>query len=169
MPRTKKPAGATVDARNGRRVEVATPGAAGPPAINRRALLTRSRDMWDSYWADGAAVTQTAADEMFARIWIEGYDDYLRKKAEADKQPMVKGSMGQQVANPLYAVAEGSLKNAMTAARQLGIGAKNRADLGMAIVAEAQTLAAVNAKYRTTSVGRDDDDDDPRLIGRGAG
>lgn len=162
MPRTKKPAGATVDARNGRRVEVATPGAAGPPAINRRALLTRSRDMWDSYWADGAAVTQTAADEMFARIWIEGYDDYLRKKAEADKQPMVKGSMGQQVANPLYAVAEGSLKNAMTAARQLGIGAKNRADLGIQLLAEKQALDDINARYLESENGVDDGDDDPR-------
>jgi len=162
MPRTKKPAGAAVDPRNGRRVELAASGAAGPPAINRKALLTRSREMWDSYWADGAAVTQTAADEMFARIWIEGYDDYLRKKAEADKQPLVKGSMGQQVANPLYAVAESSLKNAMTAARQLGIGAKNRADLGITLLAEKQALDDVNARYIQPENAGDDSDDDPR-------
>lgn len=162
MPRTKKPAGAAVDKRNGRRTELATSGAAGPPAINRRALLTRSREMWDSYWDDGAAVTQTAADEMFARIWIEGYDDYLRKKSEADKQPLVKGSMGQQVANPLYAVAEASLKNAMTAARQLGIGAKNRADLGITLLAEKQALDDINARYVESEGAGDDADDDPR-------
>jgi len=162
MPRTKKPAGAAVDSRNGRRVELATSGAAGPPAINRKALLTRSREMWDSYWADGAAVTQTAADTMFARIWIEGYDDYLRKKAEADKQPLVKESMGQQVANPLYGVAESSLKNAMTAARQLGIGAKNRADLGITLLAEKQALDDVNARYAGLEAADDDSDDDPR-------
>lgn len=162
MPRTKKPAGAAVDPRNGRRVELAASGAAGAPAINRKALLTRSREMWDSYWADGAAVTQTAADVMFARIWIEGYDDYLRKKAEADKLPLVKGSMGQQVANPLYAVAEASLRNAMTAARQLGIGAKNRADLGITLLAEKQALDDVNARYIQPETAGDDSDDDPR-------
>lgn len=162
MPRTKKAAGTAVDARNGRRTELPTSGAAGPPAINRSALLTRSREMWDSYWADGAAVTQTAADVMFARIWIEGYDDYLRKKAEADRQPLVKGSMGQQVANPLYAVAEASLKNAMTAARQLGIGAKNRADLGITLLAEKQALDDINARYVESEGASDDADDDPR-------
>ena len=162
MPRTKKPAGAAVDRRNGRRTELATSGAAGPPAINRSALLARSREMWDSYWADAAAVTQTAADVMFARIWIEGYDDYLRKKAEADKTPLVKGSMGQQVANPLYAVAESSLKNAMTAARQLGIGAKNRADLGITLLAEKQALDDINARYVESEGAGDDADDDPR-------
>lgn len=162
MPRTKKPAGTAADARNGRRVELATSGAAGPPAINRGALLARSREMWDSYWADPVGGTQTAADEMFARIWIEGYDDYLRKKAAADKQPLVKGSMGQQVANPLYAVAESSLKNAMTAARQLGIGAKNRADLGIQLLAEKAALDDVNARYAAMGGADDDADDDPR-------
>lgn len=162
MPRTKKPAGSAVDRRNGRRTELAASGPAAAPAINRRALLTRSREMWDSYWADAAAVTQTAADVMFARIWIEGYDDYLRKKAEADKTPLVKGSMGQQVANPLYAVAEASLKSAMTAARQLGIGAKNRADLGITLLAEKQALDDVNARYAGLEAADDDVDDDPR-------
>lgn len=162
MPRTKKPAGAAVDRRNGRRTELAAGGAAGPPAINRKALLTRSREMWDSYWSDAAATTQTPADVMFARIWIEGYDDYLRKKAEADKTPLVKGSMGQQVANPLYAVAEASLKNAMTAARQLGIGAKNRADLGITLLAEKQALDDINARYVEPEGAGDDADDDPR-------
>lgn len=162
MPRTKKPAGAAVDKRNGRRTELAASGAAGPPAINRGALLTRSREMWDSYWADAAAATQSAADIMFARIWIEGYDDYLRKKQKADEQPLVKGSMGQQVANPLYAVAEASLKNAMTAARQLGIGAKNRADLGIQLLAEKQALDDINARYADPEGPGDDADDDPR-------
>src|SRR5437879_2985764 len=129
MPRTKKPAGTAADARNGRRTELVAAAAAQPP-IERGRFLPLSLAMWDSYWADGAAVTQTPADVMFARIWIEGYDDFLRKRTEADLCPLVKGSMGQQVANPLYSVAKDSLNQAITAARQLGIGAKNRADLG---------------------------------------
>ncbi|HEY3482778.1 MAG TPA: hypothetical protein VGL02_28170 [Streptomyces sp.] len=162
MPRTKKPAGAAVDPRNGRRVGLAGGVPAGQPAIDRDLFLPRSLEMWDSYWSDGAAVTQTPADVMFARIWIEGYDDYLRKRAEADERPLVKGSMGQQVANPLYSVAESSLKNAIQAARQLGIGAKNRADLGITLLAEKQALDDVNARYAGLEAADDDPDDDPR-------
>jgi hypothetical protein len=163
MPRTKKPAGAAVDARNGRRVELpsGTPGG-GPPAIERDRFLPLSLEMWDSYWRDSASVTQTPADAMFARIWIEGYDDFLRKKAEADRTPLVKGSMGQQVANPLYGVAKDSLNQAIQAARQLGIGAKNRADLGITLLAERQALDDVNARYLEPGVGDGDGDEDPR-------
>jgi hypothetical protein len=162
MPRTKKPAGSAVDQRNGRRVELAGGAPAGPPAIDRGRFLPLSLEMWDSYWSDGASVTQTPADTMFARIWIEGYDDYLRKKAEADQKPLVKGSMGQQVANPLYSVAKDSLNQAIQAARQLGIGAKNRADLGITLLAEKQALDDVNARYAELEGADDDVDDDPR-------
>lgn len=162
MPRTKQPAGTTVDARNGRRVEVPGGTHSGPPAIDRDLFLPLSLTMWDSYWTDGASVTQTPADVMFARIWIEGYDDYLRKKAEADAQPLVKGSMGQEVANPLYSVAKDSLNHAIAAARQLGIGAKNRADLGITLLAEKQALDDINARFIEPEGVDDDADDDPR-------
>lgn len=162
MPRTMKPAGTTVDPRNGRRVEVSGGAASGPPAIDRDRFTPTALEMWDSYWADGASVTQTPADVMFARIWIEGYDDFLRKKAEADAQPLVKGSMGQEVANPLYAVAKDSLNHAIQAARQLGIGAKNRADLGITLLAEKQALDDINARFVEPEGVDDDADDDPR-------
>lgn len=163
MPRTKKPAGSAVDPRNGRRAEL-TVSAAAVPDIVRERFLPLSLAMWDSYWADAAATTQTPADVMFARIWIEGYDDYLRKKAEADLSPLVGGSMGQQVANPLYSVAKDSLNQAITAARQLGIGAKNRADLGITLLAEKQALDDVNARYLGGVNGDGGDDDDPRIV-----
>ena len=162
MPRTKKPAGAAVDPRNGRRVELPTTTSAGQPAIDRDQFMPLSLAMWDAYWADGASVTQTPADVMFARIWIEGYDDYLRKRAEADLTPLVKGSMGQQVANPLYAVAKDSLNHAISAARQLGIGAKNRADLGITLLAEKQALDDINRSYVQPDGADDGADDDPR-------
>lgn len=162
MPRTKKPSGTAVDPRNGRRAELSAAGAGVAPVIDRDRFLPLALEMWDAYWGDGASVTQTAADVMFARIWIEGYDDYLRKKTEADLKPLVKGSMGQQVANPLYSVAKDSLNQAIQAARQLGIGAKNRADLGITLLAEKQALDDINARYVEAEGAGDDADDDPR-------
>ena len=169
MPRSKKPPGTAVDKRNGRRLELsAAPGVLATPDIDRDAFLPETLTQWDAYWTDPVAASQTPADLMMVMTWLENYDDYRRKKAEADKKPLVKGSMGQMVANPLYAVADRSLAVALACARQLGIGAKNRADLGLAIVAEAQTLASVNERYRDRATRpvspQGGDDDDPRIV-----
>jgi hypothetical protein len=137
--------------------------------IDREEFLPQSLTLWDAYWADPAASTQTPADAMMAIIWIETYNDYRKKKADADRMPMVEGSMGQLVANPLYGVAHQQLTMAMLCARQLGIGAKNRADLGITLLAEKQALDDINARYLgpaydtgAEGTGHDDDDDDPR-------
>lgn len=169
MPRTKKVAGTAVDRRNGRQIELAAARSVAVPAIDRAAFLPASLEQWDAYWSDPVAASQTPADLMMVRTWIEAYDDYRRKRAIADLEPLVRGSQGQQVANPMYQVANQALHAALQCARQLGIGARNRADLGMAIVAEAHSLATVNERYRSTSARRDDDDDDPRLIQGTAG
>lgn len=161
MPRTKKPAGTTADPRNGRRAELVA-GTARTPDIDRSTFLPTSLAAWDAYWADAAASTQAPADLMWALVWVEGLDDYWRKKAEADKHPVVKGSQGQQVANPLYAVANASLQAAERAARQMGIGAKNRADLGVTLLAEKAALDDINVRYVTGEVLGDGADDDPR-------
>ena len=164
MPRTKKPAGTAVDPRNGRRVELPSGTAAAVPEIDRASFLSTSLAVWDAYWLDAAASTQTPADLMWALMWLENLDDYWRKKQLADKQPVVKGSMGQSVANPLYAVANSSLQAAERAARQLGVGAKNRADLGIVLLAERATLDKINIRYVAGGAGDDgDDDDDPRV------
>lgn len=170
MPRTKKPAGKAIDQRNGRRAEIeATPIEA--PTINRKRFLAVTLAAWDAYWADAVAATQTQADLVVALTWIESVDQYWRLKRAADNEPTTEGSMGQTVVSPLYAAADRALQAAERAGRQLGIGAKNRADLGLALVAEAHSLAKVNERYRPppTAGGRDDDDDDPRVIRLNAG
>lgn len=157
MPRTKKPAGTAVDRRNGRRAELDL----GPPI---EVELPRPREeyhalalaAWDGYWSQEVAATVTPADLMIAHTWIEAYNDAVVKHREADGQPLVSGSMGQQVANPLYGVAQARMTLAMQCARQLGIGGRNRTDLGLAL------LAAQEAHARIGSVPEgDDSDDDP--------
>ncbi len=165
MPRTKKAPGAAADRRNGRREVVA--GEALEVA------LPRPRDtyhpialvVWDGYWSDVVASTVTTADLMVVFAWISAYDDALVKQAEADKVPLVDGSQDNLVANPLYAVAKASMDLAMACARQLGIGAKNRADLGISLLSERSALDDLNARYTDWDEdGEDDgDDDDPRL------
>ena len=163
MPRTKKPAGTAVDPRNGRRVTALDLA----PKISLE--LPRPRDTfsalaleaWDGYWQEDVAATVRHADRMIAWTWIDAYDDAIAKRAEADKRPLVEGSMGQLVANPLYQVAHQSMMLAMQCARQLGIGGRNRADLGIALF----SAAAAGAAEPIDPEGDDDDgdDDDPRL------
>jgi hypothetical protein len=162
MPRTKKPAGTAVNPRNGRQFELESSAAGAAPEIDRSQFEPVALAMWDAYWADPASSTQTPADIMVALNWVESYNDYRQHKAAADREPLVEGSMGQIVANPLYAVANQALQAAERAAKQMGIGAKNRADLGVTIVQGKVALDDLNARYLTPEGDCDDADDDSR-------
>ena len=166
MPRTKKPAGTAVDPRNGRRADLAV-----GPAIE--VALPRPREMyeplaleaWDGYWRSPVAGTVAYSDLMIAHMWIDAYNDAMVKRAEADKRPLVLGSQGQEVANPLYQVSNASMALAMQCAKQLGIGGKNRADLGIALFTGQQGLSGLNAAAHVPEDDDDgDDDDDPRTV-----
>lgn len=165
MPRTKKPAGQAVDKRNGRRADLVPVGQLAKPEPPSN-LCDEALQQWDSYWEDTAATVQTPADRGVVLRWVDAVDRYLRTIGEADQQPLVSGSTGQMVENPLYKIAERALATIERAEKQLGIGALNRAGLGIAVIAEQRSLADMNARYG----GSDDSDDnqapeeDPRLV-----
>lgn len=166
MPPTKKPAGAAVDRRNGRRAELGG-GSAEPIEVQlprpREEYQSLALTAWDGYWTTEIATTVTEADLMIAHTWIEAYNAALALRAKADADPIVPGSMGQPTANPLFAVAHQSMTLAMSCARQLGIGARNRADLGIALVTGNDMLNQWNSGLDVED-DEDDGDDDPRLI-----
>jgi len=145
VPRTKKPAGTTVDRRNGRRADLlAVPGGRLEPPDG---LLAETLQLWDAYWQDAASGVQTPADRGVLRRWITEYDRYLRLIAEADRSPLTAGSKGQDVANPLYGIADRALAAAERCEKQLGIGALHRSNLGIAVITEQRSLAEMNARY----------------------
>lgn len=160
MPRTKKPAGTAVDRRNGRRGDLAL----GPTIEvelprDRHTFQPLSLTVWDGYWSQPVAATVTEADLMVVWTWIEAFDDALTKRAEADMEPLTKGSMGQMIANPLYQVAAQREAVALQCAKQLGIGGRNRADLGLALF----TAAQAQASPAVVDDGDDDEEfEDPR-------
>jgi P27 family predicted phage terminase small subunit len=155
MPRTKKPAGTAVRPYNGRRAELVPVqgGRFDPPAgLSEQALA-----LWDLYWQDTVATVATVVDQGLLTRWIGEYDRYLRTVGEADLQPIVEGSTGQAVENPLYKIAYRALDAAERCERQLGIGPLHRSSLGIAVITERKSLADMNARYG----GADDDDGDP--------
>lgn len=163
MPRTKKPAGTTVDRRNGRRsdLSIVTGGRLDPPdGLSEPALA-----LWEAYWSDAVASVQTAVDRGVLTRWITEYDRYLRTVGEADQQPLVLGSKEQLVENPLYKIAYRALDAAERCERQMGVGPLYRSNLGIAVIAEQKSLADMNARYG----GADGDEGpaeaaDPRVI-----
>lgn len=169
MPRTKRPAGTTADPRNGRRADVVSAAGAlerfelppyGQPAPHGD-YTQEARDAWDAYWESGVSGMATPEDRVLLVAWIDAVDRAARLYRQADQAPEVKGYEGQPRPNGLYAVADRERSAALKLAAQLGIGPRNRADLGVAILTEQRTLQAVNAGY--LSGGEDDDaDDDPR-------
>lgn len=145
MPRTKKPAGVAVDPRNGRRAELAL--VAGERFDPPEGLSEQALEYWDAYWDDAVAGVLTKADRPLLLRWISEYDRYLRLTAEADLEPMVRGSQGQPVENPLYGTAHRSLLAVQYLEKQLGMGPLNRSALGIAVISERKSLADMNAQF----------------------
>jgi P27 family predicted phage terminase small subunit len=117
---------------------------------------------WGRYWEDPVAQALTPADEHLVTRWLEALNRYLLMSRTADQSPLVTGSQGQDVLNPLYRAAELAFKTVEACERQIGIGPANRASLGIALLTEKRTLASMNAAYVAKGVAPDDDDD-PRV------
>lgn len=168
MPRTKKAAGQAVDTRNGRRADLSLAVVAGGKLDAPEGLADESVALWDAYWADPVASVQTAVDRGVLLRWISEHDRYVRLIAEADNSPLVRGSQGQEVANPLYKIADRALAAAERCEKQLGIGALNRSALGIAVMAQQKSLADMNSKYGGGHVDGDSTPaparQDPRVI-----
>lgn len=167
MPRTKKPAGTTVDRRNGRRLEELGPTLEPRLPRPRHTFEPTTLDAWDGFWTQDVAATVTEADWAIVWAWIEALDDAAKKRLTADLEPLVTGSMGQLVANPLYQVAASREAVALQCARQLGIGPRNRMDLGLALYNGQKARAEAAAAAADAEGDEDDDDaDDPRRRAR---
>lgn len=166
MPRAKKPPGAAVDKRNGSKALLSV--SAGP--VERfdppRGLSRQARQAWDAFWEDRPALLLTPASKVVLLRWVVALDRYLRTSAEADKAPLVTGSQGQDVVNPLYRIAEQAMAIVDRCEKQLGIGGLYASQLGLAAVSERRSLADMNARYGGGADGGDDraeEEEDPRL------
>ncbi len=165
MPRTKKPAGHAVDRRNGRRTELAAAEQLHRFGLPKRAdgepWRLEIRKAWAAMWKDPVSSLLSAADRPVLLRWAGALHRAEHAYELADAAPMVRGSQGQQVRNPLYEVAEGQVAIAMKCEAQIGIGALNRARLGLEFTKGQQSLAELNATLDEGGA----DEPDPRLAG----
>jgi hypothetical protein len=163
VPRTKKAPGTAVDRRNGRRTEVAASSLANfalPKRSSGEPWRLETRKAWSALWLDPVAGALTPVDRPVLIRWADSIDRAARHLELGDANPIARGSMGQEVESPHYGIADKAVKVAQACEAQLGVGALNRARLGIALLQERVSLADLNA--RVAESRGSDDDDDPR-------
>ncbi len=165
MPRAKKAAGTAVDKRNGQQVLGVVPGLKVEKFPAPRGLSKPAKAAWDAFWEDRPAHLVTPAAKVVLLRWVDALDRYLRTIAEADQSPLVEGSQGQEVINPLYKIAEQAMTVVERFEKQLGIGGLNAASLGLAAISEQRSLAQMNARYSEPEEIEDEPDPRLRIVG----
>lgn len=168
MPRkgsrgNQKAPGTAVDPRNGQKVALTiVEGGQNPMRFDPPANLgERARTQWDDYWEDPISYTITSADRVMLIRWIETVDRYFTIMKLADSNPITKGSQRQDVVSPLYPLGMKMMAEISRFEAQLGIGPKNRAALGIAVLSERRSLQDLNKGYEPE--GGTGDDEDPRI------
>lgn len=151
MPRAKKLPGQAVDRRNGQQAAlpvVALERFGLPRRSDGLKYDVRTQRMWRALWDDSRLSSVLApVDRELVIRWAQSVDDWIKAVERARADPVTTGSMGQEVASPFYSIASQALAVAERCEAQLGIGALNRARLGIAILAEAKGLADLSDGY----------------------
>jgi P27 family predicted phage terminase small subunit len=142
MPRAKKAAGTAADKRNGARLELPAAGQLRKFGLPRRpeGWQPESGRAWRALWDDAVSSAWTSADRPVLLMLVDAFDRRVRMLRDADADPVVKGSQGQPVEHPAYAVAAGQYQVVKDCLAQLGAGPLNRARLGYSIGAAKLTL-----------------------------
>lgn len=166
MPRAKKLPGQAVDQRNGMRsaLPAVQLGKFGlPKREDGQKYELRTQRMWRALWDDQRLTAALSpVDRELVIRWALSVDDWIKALNEARKDPIVPGRNDQPVASPYFAIAAQAMAVAAECEKQIGIGALNRARLGIAILTEARTLADLSAAFPGDSGGDDDRYADPR-------
>jgi hypothetical protein len=162
MPRPKKAPGLAADPRNGQQVELREASSLPRFGLPRRAAgwELRTRQAWKALWDDPVSRALSLVDRELVVRWAESLDDWVSALAKGRLEPVVVGSVGQPVKSPHFDIAKDAMRVVLACEAQIGVGALNRARLGIAILNERMTLDQINARYLG---GGDADEQDPRL------
>ena len=108
----------------------------------------RTQRMWKALFDDGplSSVLSPVDRELVIR-WAQSVDDWIKALELARANPISTGSMGQEVESPHFKIAAQAMGVVEKCEAQIGIGALNRARLGIALLAEQKGLADLAAGF----------------------
>lgn len=123
-------------------------------------LLKISKDAWTALFMSPQAAAIEGVQRTVAWRWVQAFDKVQRyQKTIAKVGDFVKGSQGQMVANPAISALAAERVELNKLERQLGIGLRNRADLGLTEGQAQLTAAELNAMMREADEGGDGGDE----------
>jgi hypothetical protein len=158
VPRAKKAAGQAVDRRNGQHQSLsAVPLPRFGLPKRPEGWDLRTRRVWAALWADPVSSALSVVDREMVIRWAEALDDHGKALVRAREDPITEGRNDQPVASPWFAIAKQAMDIVTECERQIGVGALNRARLGIALIQERASLLDLAGRR---SGG---DEPDPRL------
>lgn len=108
------------------------------------AFLKASAERWDSFWRSTVSIGLDPVDLPIVERWILAYDEWRRALSAFRRKRIVQGSTGQAVLNPLSAWVQSREAQLEKAERELAMGLKGRASLGLTLGQAAKTMAELN-------------------------
>ena len=111
-------------------------------------LLKESRDVWADLWTSPQARALDGIQAVTAVQFIRTYDLHVRLSRTASASPLLEGSQGQPVSNPLWSTVASLATELDRLKKQLGIGLRYRADLGLSEASAQLTAAQLNEMTR---------------------
>lgn len=117
-----------------------------PPA--NITLREESIEFWRDIWMEPQAKGFTRGDRAVLERYILAYDEWIGALAAVSMEPTVTGSMGQVVAHPLMSWVQSREAVMERCEKQLGLGLRNRADLGISTATAKLTAEQVNKMTR---------------------
>lgn len=133
-----------------------------PPALpalpGKLKYLKATVEAWTALWAEPQAEHLTGVQKVVALRWVRAFDEWLRALDSVVQAPMVQGSQGQPVANPMMGWVTSREAEMEKCEKQLGIGLRNKADLGLTIgQAKITAQQLIDMHHRRDASGADTD------------
>lgn len=131
-----------------------------PPA----GLSPRGRVRWRQYWrSEVARLADPVIDRPCVERWIRCLDQYEQILPQVTAEPLVPGSMGQPVLNPLAGFAQQLLAEIRRAEQELGLTPLARLRLGITL-GEARVVAARAEAMRAQQQAAEMAEDPRRIL-----
>lgn len=113
-----------------------------PDGLNEYAL-----GVWNTYWDDPVSDIAATVDKSLIVRWIKLVSFYHQLVEMYEKLPITYDDRMRQRPNVTFTMAQQVLKSLEHCEAQLGIGPKNRVNLGVTLASAARGLDAINNEY----------------------
>lgn len=150
MARGRAPKADVVDRRAWQDVTVAhkKTGYFDPPA----GIGSYAREVWKTYWEDPVSDIAATVDKSLIMRWIKAVNLYFELEGYYTEMPFTYDDRSRQKPHVAFTMAQQVLKNIESCEAQLGIGPKNRVNLGVTLATVARSLDAINNEYEGEKV-----------------